>query len=186
MFKRLMEKQKEHNEKVKAKQEKIRTKNDDKRSGTKEVIGNITKYYFRSNGKYEVEINSNLITITNKGAQNFINKGAVGTKTIKIENITGVQFKEWGNLTGYIQFILMGQEVKGGALAAVQDENTITFSTRTEEGWAREIKEYIESYSPNTNNISAADEILKYKNLLDLGAITQEEFDCKKKELLGI
>lgn len=31
---------------------------------------------------------------------------------------------------------------------------------------------------------SAADEILKYKNLLDIGAITQEEFDMKKKELL--
>lgn len=31
---------------------------------------------------------------------------------------------------------------------------------------------------------SAADEILKYKNLLDIGAITQEEFDEKKKELL--
>lgn len=33
---------------------------------------------------------------------------------------------------------------------------------------------------------SAADEILKYKNLLDMGAITQEEFDAKKKELLGL
>ena len=33
---------------------------------------------------------------------------------------------------------------------------------------------------------SAADEILKYKNLLDIGAITQEEFDKKKKELLNM
>lgn len=33
---------------------------------------------------------------------------------------------------------------------------------------------------------STADEILKYKNLLDVGAITQEEFDAKKKELLGL
>jgi hypothetical protein len=31
---------------------------------------------------------------------------------------------------------------------------------------------------------SAADEILKYKQLLDLGALTQEEFDRKKEELL--
>ena len=31
---------------------------------------------------------------------------------------------------------------------------------------------------------SAADEIKKYKDLLDSGAITQEEFDKKKKELL--
>lgn len=33
---------------------------------------------------------------------------------------------------------------------------------------------------------SAADEIKKFKELLDLGAITQEEFDAKKKQLLGI
>ncbi len=36
------------------------------------------------------------------------------------------------------------------------------------------------------SNISVADEILKFKNLLDIGAITQEEFDTKKKELLGM
>jgi hypothetical protein len=30
------------------------------------------------------------------------------------------------------------------------------------------------------------EEILKYKKLLDAGAITQEEFDAKKKELLGL
>lgn len=33
---------------------------------------------------------------------------------------------------------------------------------------------------------SVADEILKFKQLLDMGAITQEEFDAKKKELLGL
>lgn len=33
---------------------------------------------------------------------------------------------------------------------------------------------------------SSADELKKYKDLLDSGAITQEEFDAKKKELLGL
>lgn len=33
---------------------------------------------------------------------------------------------------------------------------------------------------------SAADEILKFKQLLDSGIITQEEFDTKKKQLLGL
>ena len=33
---------------------------------------------------------------------------------------------------------------------------------------------------------SVADEILKFKQLLDMGAITQEEFDTKKKELLRL
>lgn len=34
--------------------------------------------------------------------------------------------------------------------------------------------------------VSVADEILKFKQLLDMGVITQEEFDAKKKQLLGI
>ena len=33
---------------------------------------------------------------------------------------------------------------------------------------------------------SGADELKKYKDLLDSGAITQEEFDAKKKQLLGL
>lgn len=33
---------------------------------------------------------------------------------------------------------------------------------------------------------SAADEIMKFKQLLDAGVITQDEFDSKKKQLLGL
>lgn len=33
---------------------------------------------------------------------------------------------------------------------------------------------------------SAADEIMKYKQLLDAGAITVEEFEAKKRQLLGL
>ena len=38
----------------------------------------------------------------------------------------------------------------------------------------------------NSAKITEADEIKKYKELLDSGAITQEEFDAKKKQLLGL
>lgn len=38
--------------------------------------------------------------------------------------------------------------------------------------------------APAKVDINAADEIKKYKELLDSGAITQEEFDAKKKQLL--
>lgn len=37
-----------------------------------------------------------------------------------------------------------------------------------------------------TTTISAADELLKFKQLLDAGAITQEEFDAQKQKLLNI
>jgi len=34
--------------------------------------------------------------------------------------------------------------------------------------------------------VSPAEEIKKFKELLDIGAISQEEFDAKKKQLLGL
>ena len=46
--------------------------------------------------------------------------------------------------------------------------------------------------APNTPMIkqeipqSNADELRKFKELLDSGVITQEEFDAKKKQLLGL
>ena len=37
----------------------------------------------------------------------------------------------------------------------------------------------------NETSVSMADELIKYKNLLDTGVITQEEFDKKKDQLLN-
>lgn len=38
----------------------------------------------------------------------------------------------------------------------------------------------------SAQQVSAADELMKFKGLLDMGVITQEEFDAKKKQLLGL
>ena len=55
---------------------------------------------------------------------------------------------------------------------------------------AHRISEYVGAYGTNQSGqqqpSSAADEIRKFKELLDCGIITQEEFDAKKKQLLGI
>ncbi|MBQ7780169.1 MAG: SHOCT domain-containing protein [Clostridia bacterium] len=54
------------------------------------------------------------------------------------------------------------------------------------------IKKAFENYKDNDvvevsdSTNSAADEILKFKNLLEQGIITQEEFEAKKKQLLGV
>lgn len=153
------------------------------------------KYYnLKSNGKYEIIIKDNFIYITPKGLSNAINKGMVGSKTIDMNNITGVQFKAPGITTGYLQFLVLGsQEAKGGVLAAVKDENTILFSKK-EMNIALEIKKHVETFIANKNVIShnnnqqfsVADELLKFKQLLDIGAITQEEFEAKKKEILNL
>lgn len=43
-----------------------------------------------------------------------------------------------------------------------------------------------EKITPSTASFSSADELKKYKELLDTGIISQEEFDFKKKQLLGM
>ena len=85
---------------------------------------------------------------------------------------------------------LFALKTKGGTMSAVKDENTITF-IKSELELARELVELIESKrhetkSEPTQQLSAADELIKYKGLLDAGVLTQEEFDAKKKQLLGI
>ena len=53
----------------------------------------------------------------------------------------------------------------------------------TDEEWAEEQKK---ASAPASAPVSAADELKKFKELLDMGVITQEEFDAKKKQLLGL
>ena len=84
----------------------------------------------------------------------------------------------------YIDFILTETKTKSFAykealssaqkcIAALEIINDINQSSRIE-------------YSSAPQSVSAADEIVKFKALLDQGIITQEEFEAKKKELLGL
>ena len=43
-----------------------------------------------------------------------------------------------------------------------------------------------EATKPESGNNSDADEIMRFKNLLDSGIIIQDEFDAKKRQLLGL
>lgn len=69
--------------------------------------------------------------------------------------------------------------------------NTIEFYVDTLEDYHRikEIEKIVINYGADEKTVaafSAADEILKFKNLCDMGIISQEEFEAKKKQLLGI
>ena len=78
------------------------------------------------------------------------------------------------------------------------NENTFTFdpskiSNESMEIVANYIKKKVDEVKRGrtaavnvTAPMSVADEILKLKELLDMGILTQEEFDAKKKQLLGI
>lgn len=90
-----------------------------------------------------------------------------------------------------INSISKKKEMLKGELEIWDNSGKVVYSVPS--GYLDEIESYINqarnksnSSAPATNQVSAADEILKFKNLLDQGIINQEEFDKKKKELLGI
>lgn len=148
---------------------------------------------FKSSGD-GLKVYEDRIVISHSGVLNFFAMGIKGDKTIYYNDLTAVQFKKAGWLTaGHIQFSLLGgRESVGGVIAAASDENTILFG-KSENDTAEKMVAYIqkkikEARQPKVATVatSSADEIMKLKNLLDMGIITQEEFDAKKKQLLGL
>lgn len=149
------------------------------------------EFYFKSNGKYHVVVENGYLRWSSKGFMNLMAQGSKGEKSIPIKSITAIQIKKPRLTTGYIQFAYSGaSESKGGIMDAVRDENTITFSSKKELAQAEELKALIESIqnesSQPTASSSDADEILKFKELLDAGVITEGEFEAKKKQILGV
>ena len=117
------------------------------------------------------------------------------TRVIPIESIVSVEIKKPGMLAGYIYF-----QTAAGSSSKVKsvkdlgnDENAFVYGIASKHGIAVKIKERIEEIHKaaanrqcNNGPMSSADEILKYKDLLDAVAITEEEYNAKKRQLLGI
>lgn len=118
--------------------------------------------------------------------------GGPNEKTMIYSKLSGVELKKPSFiLAGYLQFSGSGLKASNGTLDAAKNENTIMFRNEYEkwEEAAKFINDKISNGSSNHNTVqqlSPADEILKYKNLLDLGVISEEEFQAKKKELLNL
>ncbi len=77
------------------------------------------------------------------------------------------------------------------ALLKKKDSDPVVLETLDEDEQVEKEDGTIEDTSSTpeiqaVNEVSNADEIKKYKELLDDGIISQEEFDAKKKQLLGI
>jgi hypothetical protein len=136
----------------------------------------------------QLELYNDKVVIKRKGALAKLTQGFFkGDKIIYIRQITGMQIKLGTALTnGYIQFTVPGGiESKKGILDATKDENTVMFAKKQNE-LVMQIKARVESLQQVERPVSTADEIKKYKELLDSGIITENEFSVKKKELLGM
>lgn len=122
-----------------------------------------------------------------------------GEKTIYYSDVIGVQFKPSGLAIGYLQ-LETASSSGNNKTSNFFNENSFTYEPQNITNEEMEkvvayIRERVEACKEAKNNpviaapvaaVSVADEIKKFKELLDMGAITQEEFDVKKKQLLGL
>lgn len=113
------------------------------------------------------------------------NVGKKKSKTV-IKDITlRVSLKNKYRQEIRIHFIPGGMEVKSGSMSY----NTYKYAADSAVSFFDNLcskANETATTSTQTASMSSADEILKFKNLLDSGIITQEEFEAKKKELLGL
>ena len=127
-----------------------------------------------------------------------------GEKTIYYCDCVGVQFKTSpsGCQRGFLQ-LETSSTMENTIANTFYSENSFvwidskksrksTTSNEEMEEVNNYIQEKIKEYKKQKNqiqtvsSISSADELKKFKELLDLGIISQEEFDAKKKQLLGL
>ena len=114
-----------------------------------------------------------------------------GDKTIPYNKLVAVQLKRAGMMEGYIQLTLMGDSgAKSGFFEYTTDENRINFysggnkNEKFEEA-KRIIEERISKDNKPSENTSLND-LEKLAELKEKGIITEEEFQQKKKQILGL
>lgn len=146
-----------------------------------------------------IDIYENKCTIKTKVTLGSIitHNATDGEKTIYYKDCVGIQFKPAKFTIGYLQFETASKMMNNNG-SNFFGENSFTFdqtvisNEKMEEiaNYVRkrvdEIKTAGEKGSTIVNAVSPAEEVKKLKELLDLGIITQEEFDAKKRQLLGL
>ena len=151
---------------------------------------------------FDLQVDGNTITdgssllgaavgaLTFGGAGAIVGSGmrAKETKQIITKININVRFNDMANPQEVIS-ILDGFDCKKGSqsyeTAYGKAQNIISLLTVILQRNKTE-QQNVANAQPQAPITGTADEILKFKKLLDAGAITQEEFNAKKKQLLGI
>lgn len=150
-----------------------------------------------------VYVFSDRVVISRKSITVFFGQGIKGDKTIYFKDIKAIEYKKptvWAN--GYIQFIANMElatnqtvEILGTALKALKDPNAVILRAikkevvqNVEAVYQVAVQQWKNSKVEKQKHplLDPADEIAKYKKLLDDGTITKEEFEAKKKQLLNL
>ena len=140
---------------------------------------------FDGNGR-RITLEEDSVIITRKGVMGSIGQSA--DMTIPLDTIQTVVYRK-GSIfaNGFLQFGTMGGQSDATTVYFYPGSNdeALEFKNLVE----KSAKEYRQKSKTNgatvIQQVSVADEIRKMKELLDSGIITKEEFDAKKKQLLG-
>ncbi|WPD20166.1 SHOCT domain-containing protein [Thermaerobacter composti] len=183
--------QAEHERKKREREEEERRKQEEREKAAIAALGIDPEGAFRAVGANgELVVTPKKVVIVRRG----ILQGHRGNKEIAIKSITAVQLKRAGTVfSGYLQIAYSGStESKSYSIFdAAKDENTVMFTKDQEEAFLR-AKELIEQYREQaapmphpTATTSTADELAKLADLVERGFLTRDEFEAKKKQLLG-
>lgn len=115
--------------------------------------------------------------------------GFQGEKKIPLEQVVSVTFKAPTTmLVGYFQVVTIGYTPPRNLNDVVRDENTVTFIKKdlSEFEALRDELEHAIANKPSSAAVgeSPLDALKKLKELLDLGVISNEEFEEKKSALM--
>ena len=158
------------------------------------TVGNQPKFYMKGY-KGELKVYENKVEINKKGSGMITGNTC---KTLPIANIVSVSVTPstmWAR--GFIEFTVPGGKDSANIEQAMRNENALPLAAAGQNEEAMKIKAYVEELilkqacnKGGTTIVqqatSPAEELKKMKELLDMGIITQEEFDAKKKQLLGL
>jgi len=147
---------------------------------------------FRARGvNSEVELLEGGVRTRRRGVFGFLSQRSRSEKDILISEISSIQFKKAGILAdGYIQFTF----AHGGGSGSDdlrRDENTVMFHGGQEKAFEA-LREALEDGIASRRRARGSkastdlDELEKLASLRDKGILTEEEFDHKKRQILGL
>ena len=124
--------------------------------------------------------------LTNKRIMMAQKKAIVGEvfQTVSLNNINDITFKSgllYGKLTVDTIKEKFNIEVEKDTAKRIKS----SFHTIMDELKNVSVTSDVDMLSTAQNQLSIADELKKYKELLDLGVLTQEEFEMQKNKLLN-
>ncbi len=180
--------------------EPLRASNDAKREADREArLSGVICSASGRNG--QVHLFEDRVLITRQGFVSAITFGFRGDKEILISEITSIGWKEPGFTTGYIHFEYVGGQapVRTGVFAddsIVNNENAVIFTPEHQPDF-EQLRKLLEEKraelrKPQQVEVVAAataspmEELKKLAELKEMGIVTEEEFEAKKKQLLGL